>query len=271
MKNRNIAVLAAVIVAAGALSAGCGKASSSSDGKSGGTNVAAEVSTNQPDPLAPTESDENADTTEAETTTEAPAEETSGEAADTTRQADPLGSGEFSYTSDGALKFDGDIEKQDDRNLIAAAQALFKSACQTEWDYTVGCPYNVDNSSYVENQYGWRYGLVTSAGINSFADVLNDYHKVFSEDYPDNLSDNYMDSNGRVYALDAARGMNIFYSTSKVTAVQSRSKDEIKFSVENYYDGTDIDGSAAYTRTDNFTVAISSDGIWRVKEFKLPY
>jgi len=254
------------------IAAGCGKTKSDSDSNAlKPVDFDSTESTSwQPDPLAPTETESSTEAS-SETETEASSEaETTNSKPDKPVEIDPLGGGEFTRDEYGAVVFKGDIAGKDDRLLMAAGQALFNSACETNWNYHFGCPYTLDQNTCITNEYGWSYKLITTPGITSLADVKADYCRVFSDRYPVEL-DEYIEKDGAVYALAPARGGNIFYSASKITAIQSRSEDEIVFTVENYYDGTDLDGSAPYTETDTFSAVISPDGTWRAGKFKLPY
>ena len=180
-------------------------------------------------------------------------------------------SAEFNYDDNGAVVVKSPAAEVDDDTLISIANALYDSACKTQWEFTVGSPYRLDTENYIENDYGWQLYLITDPNINSLKDVEDDYHKVFSDRYPDNdIKEIYAEKDGHAYALNGARGANIFYSYSLVTKVDSKKDDEIFFTVTNYYDGTDIDGSAAYSKDETFSVVIESDGTWKVGQFRLP-
>lgn len=168
------------------------------------------------------------------------------------------------------IVFDTPVAGQSDEELIAAALALFESACKTEWDYTVGSPYELDMNQTVQNQFGWDCYLITTEGINSLADVRADYHKVFSENYADSLDEVFTEENGHVYCLNGARGADIFYEKSIFVSIDSRSESEIAFTVQNSYSGDDFGGDA-YVSKDEFVISIDSDGAWRVAKFKMPY
>ena len=233
---------AAVLFAASLLViSGCSKKTEKTSETISESSTSQSETTLQPDPLSPVEestaesSDERSTTTSSST---APTE-TTVTTASVTQQADPQGSGAFSYDDNGAVSFNTDISQQDDRTLIAAAQALFESACRTQWDYTVGCPYDIDSGDIVENQFGWQFCRITNSGINSLSDVENDYYKVFSSRYPNQLGDLYMEQNGSVYVTSGARGMDLYYSSSQITGIEYRTDDEIFFTVENFYTGTD--------------------------------
>ena len=176
----------------------------------------------------------------------------------------------FEYNKDGAVVFTASPSEADDTALIAAGQALFESACRTEWNFTVGCPYDIDLNYFVENNLGWQFYKITDSRIKSLSDVENDYHKVFSEKRADQLSSLYIEKNGTMYAFCGNRGSDIYYSSSKVTGIKSRSDSEIVFTVDNYYDGSDF-GDAAYSTTVEFSVAIGSDNVWKAENFSLPY
>lgn len=157
-----------------------------------------------------------------------------------------------------------------DEEVIAAAQALFEKACETEWNYTVGSPYELDVTEYITNEYDWQYYLITEEGINSLDDVRADFHRVFSVDYEDTLDELYVEEDGRVYCLNGARGSDVFYEGSEVTEITGRSDGEIRFSVVNSYNGSSF-GGEAYTEETEFVIAREDDGKWKVSEFKLPY
>ena len=165
---------------------------------------------------------------------------------------------------------DPQFEQQLDDEVIAAAQALFEKACETEWSFTVGSPYQLDTSEYVTNEYDWQFYLITDEGINSLDDVMADYHAVFSEDYDDNLDELYVERDGRVYCLNGARGSDIFYEGSEVTEITGRDDGEIRFKVISSYNGASF-GGEAYTQEDEFVIVREDDGKWRVVEFRLPY
>lgn len=267
-------LIAAVIASTAVFSVftACGKKAKNDDSSKppalAGSTEATEEEKSQPDPLASTEAiavTEETSKTEAASETEKPAETVAAS------QVDPLGGGAFECNPDGAVVFQGDPDNVPDRLLISAAQALFESACRTEWRYTVECPYNVDKDSYIENSLGWRFYRITDSSVSSFNDVKNDYCKVFSGRYPNQLDDYYKEQDGAVYALNGARGSDLYYSVSKITAIESKSDDEIFFTVEHYYDGTDYDGSKPYTETETFSAVIDDDGVWKAGKFRLPY
>ncbi len=180
-------------------------------------------------------------------------------------------SGSFAYDAGGAVKFDAPVEAQDDSTLIEAAQALFESACATEWSYTVGSPYALDMSDYITGRFDWQFFRVVSAGINSMDDVRADYHKVFSDKYPDKLDEIYMEQNGSVYALNGERGKDIFYSYSRITSLDSRTDDELTFTVTNYYNGSPAAPDTPCTEEEEFSAVIAEDGTLRAGKFRLPY
>lgn len=157
-----------------------------------------------------------------------------------------------------------------DEDVIAAAQQLFEKACETEWSFTVGSPYTLDNSKYITNSYGWQFYLVTAEGINSLADVRADYHSIFSESYEDTLDELYVEEGGRVYCLNGARGSDIFYEGSEVVEITGRDEGEIRFKVVDSYNGASF-GGEAYTEEREFVIVKESDGKWKVSKFKLPY
>ncbi len=177
----------------------------------------------------------------------------------------------FEIDENGAVIEKKDLTELSDKEKIAAAQALYEAACVTEWSYTIGIPYAVNTSEFVTNSFGWKYYLVINDGVNSLADVENDYYKVFSRKYQNALADTFMESNGHVYVLDAGgRGTNMFYTSSDVKSIDSTGEDEITFTVVSHYSGSPYDDSGYYETEDKFTIVREGDS-WRVGEFILPY
>jgi hypothetical protein len=236
----------------------------------------------QPDPDATDEDESNEeDSSEQETSADDNADDETSSPDDdngeltteaVTEASEETTSQEYTVAQDenGAVIFDVDDEVSDEE-LIAAAQTLFDTACEVNWNYHVGCPYNLDYNTTAENEFGWQFYLITNPEISSLADVEADYYKVFSDAYPNDLSEIFIESDGKVYALAGERGMNIFYEDSVVTAVTKRSDTEIFFNVENSYSGDDYNGDGEYTEDAEFSVVISDDGTWRAGLFTLPY
>ncbi|MCM1529261.1 MAG: hypothetical protein NC093_04620 [Alistipes sp.] len=156
-----------------------------------------------------------------------------------------------------------------DSEIFEIAESLYASACETEWSFTVGAPFAIDTGIYVENGIGWQFFLVTDEGVNSMADVYREYHRVFAEEYADHLDELFIEENGRVYCLNGARGSDIFYSRSELTAIREKSADRVVMTVTDHYDGTDM-GGEPYDLDRDFVMVNSGDG-WRAAEFTLPY
>lgn len=182
---------------------------------------------------------------------------------------EPEESQPFETDENGAVIMEVE-DNTDDSEIISAAQELYENACKTEFRYHVGCPYNLDLNNYIENQYGWPYYLVTDEGYTSIADVEKDYYKIFAEENGNDLSEIYMEQDGKLYALDGERGANIFYESSEVTGIIEKSENKIVFSVDNHYTGDDKNPETPVTETEQFSVIIKN-GEWRVAEFYLPY
>ena len=286
MKKERILAGLTALTAAFSICCGCEKKNSSStDGLS---NYSLDVDgEKQPDPLAPLDDGSNNNGSalqennstpaansgnDSEQTTEATLKAGNFDAETTTKQQrDPLGEGEFKYDDNGAVLFSDSKEESDDDVKISAAQALFQSACRTEWAFKFGCPYQMDTSDVIKNEFGWEFAKITDPAITSIADVQRDYCRVFSERYVTGLTDVYKEKDGAVYALAPERGSNRYYSVSKITGIKATEGDEIVFNVENYYNGNDFDANKPYSETAEFSVVVSSDGKWRVGRFILPY
>ena len=201
-------------------------------------------------------------TTETTTTTEIISENA---------QPDPLGAGAFSYDENGAIQFVQEPETDNEKLMISAGQALFESACQIQWKFTVGCPYSLNMEDTIQNGFGWTYYKITDENIHTIADIENDYYKVFSERYPnEDLKMLYIEFEGNVYALNGQREMNAYYSMSRITGIESQTDDEIFFTVENHYEGNDKNPDIPYSENETFSMITAGDKI-RVGKFRLPY
>lgn len=261
-------ILSALVFAAATAFVGCNNKSGDSesaaglpDSSSAGELTDVSEEETQPDPQAPKET-EPTEESSSEPSSSA-AEEPSSEPASQESASEPA------TDENGAVILDA--ESSLDSELISAAQILYEAACDTSWRFHVGCPYSLDYDSYTENDLGWQYYLVTDESISSIADVEADYNKVFSETYANDLSEIYIERDGRVYALDGERGADIYYIGSKVTGISERAEGEIFFTVENYYSGDDMLGEGDFTKTAEFSAVISADGSWRAGKFTLPY
>lgn len=178
---------------------------------------------------------------------------------------------DFSYDENSITESGQDISEIDNNRLIAIGQSLFETACDFQWKLTVGCPYEIDVDSTVQNGFGWTYYKITDGNVHSLADIEDLYYGVFSDRYPnEDLKILYLDFEGDVYALNGLREKNIYYSHSKIKDVQSRTDDEIVFTVENYFDGTDMNPDEPYSETDTFSI-VTADNKIRVGQFRLPY
>lgn len=219
-------------------------------------------STLQPDPLDPKKTTSAVTTVTSSVTTAA-------ETAPNETQPDPMINNAFSIDESGAVVMEIPVEEQNDDILIAAAQKLYNSACETQWKFLYEPPYDLDYTETVENEFGWEFYRIKTGGIKTFADVENDYHRVFSDRYPNTLSETYREENGSVYAFTGGRGSDLYYSDSMITAIESRKADEIFFTVESLYSGSDF-GDEEYTKTDTFSAVIVGD-VWYVGVFELPF
>lgn len=175
----------------------------------------------------------------------------------------------FETDDNGAVILDVETDTSEE-DLIKAGQEIYINACEINFRYHVGCPYNVDYSDSVENKYGWKYYLVTDEGYTTISDVEKDYYKIFAEEYGNDLSELYIEQDGKLYAFDGARDKNVFYEKSEVTGIVEKTEDKIIFNVENHYTGNDMSPDTPVTETEQFTVVIHN-GEWRVGDFYLPY
>lgn len=215
----------------------------------------------QPDPLAP----------KPTTSTQAVEAPTENAANVPENPTEPPDRNAYDHNENGNIVFKVSENKASDSTLIAAAQELYDLACETMWKYTVGCPYELDENDTIETDYNWIFYRVKDEHIKSLKDVVDDYYKVFSRRYPNDLNEIYIDSDGAVYAMAGERGMNLYYKESKVISLEKRGSDEIFFKVESYYDGDDFEPDRKSSKTDDFSVVIEDDGSWHIGQFSLPY
>ena len=190
--KRTIAMLSALTLAA------CAASCNEKTGKADHSDVStAAASTTE----AATEAETESDATEAAASTKKAAETqtqsvTTAAASVTTAAQSGSSDANFTYDANGAVQFKEDSAAADDQTLMAAAQALYESACKTQWYFTVGSPYELDMNDYIENQYNWQFYRIKDANVTSMADIRADYHKVFSDRYPDELDLLYMEKDG---------------------------------------------------------------------------
>lgn len=215
----------------------------------------------QPDPLAP----------KPTTSTQAGEAPTENAANAPENPTDPPDNNAYERNENGNIVFKESENKANDSTLIAAAQELYDLACETRWKYTVGCPYELDENDTIETDYNWIFYRVKDEHIKSLNDVFDDYYKVFSRRYPNDLNEIYIDGDGAVYAMAGERGMNLYYTGSKVISLEKRGSDEIFFKAESYYDGDDFEPDKKSSKTEDFSVVIEDDGSWHVGQFSLPY
>ena len=144
-------ILAAAAAVMLCLSAGCGKKTSKASESDTAETTSASAETTSVEAESQTEASSSTDTDIQTTSSGAVSSDTVTTTAGSSEkpvQPDPLGGGVFKYNEDGAVVFTEDPASQEDTVLISAAQALFESACRTEWSYTVGCPYELDSEDY---------------------------------------------------------------------------------------------------------------------------
>lgn len=219
----------------------------------------------------PTESKET-DKTEVKTTKSTEAS-TTAKKAEKNKMVSPFEPVDFSDSftlGTNGVKINSDINQDNDDDLISVATDLYKLACDTEWNYHVGCPYDIDTNSTIESDFGWQYYLITDPSISTFSDVEKDYYKVFSESYGNDLDELFIEKNGNVYALAGDRGADIYYKGFKVTGVAAKSSTEILFNVENYYADNADDNYTVPVDECTFSIVRKGES-WRVGKFSLPY
>lgn len=234
------------------------------DKKGGDTEIPEEPAEAVTEAYIPSQTEENpTEATERSASEQGTSQQSATEPASLGMPTSP--DGDILHFPDGGAEF----EQQLDESVLAAAQMMFDKACETEWSFTVGSPYPLDFSQYVENEFNWRFYLITADGINSLDDVRADFHKIFSESYEDSIDEVFTEQNGHAYCLNGERGSNFFYEKSEVSEIIGRSEGEIRFKVVNSYSGDGFD-DAPYSEEEDFVI-VRESGEWRVSKFRLPY
>ena len=174
----------------------------------------------------------------------------------------------------------------EERELIGKAQNFFETACETYWMYRYTPPFDFadykydENGNVIEKEYNWKVKengedlgyLIKNPDIKSIDDVLEEYYKIFSNRYPNDIRDAYIEYNGNLNVLSGNRGYNISYKDSHVSEFQRIEGDEIFFTVENsYYDNIPYEEDGFSIKKETFSVIVQPDGSWKVGQFSLPY
>jgi hypothetical protein len=273
MKSKKITAMLSLLLVSAIFSAGC---SDNGNSDSSGSSVSSDIVSSQDSVTTETSSTKSTgheDTVTSTTTTTTTGNTVTSSVTSGNDDNDNSGSTDTETSTETVTEttVSDNIQSEDDSELLKKAQDLFDTACVTDWNFHVGCPYNLDFNTYIENNFGWQFYLVTDDNINSLDDVKADYFKVFSSSYGCDLEQIYMEENGRVYALNGERGSNIFYIRSEVTAVRQKTDTEIFFTVTNYYSGDDYNIDESYEETADFSAVIGDNGKWYAGEFTLPY
>lgn len=174
----------------------------------------------------------------------------------------------------------------EERELIGKAQDFFETACETYWMYRYTPPFDIADDKYDENgnvigkEYNWQFKengedlgyLIKNPEIKSIDDVLEEYYKTFSDRYPNDIRDAYIEYNGNVYLFSGNRGYNISYKDSRVSEFQRIEGDEIFFTAEySYYNEMTYNENDITVKKEIFSVIVQPDGSWKVGQFSLPY
>ena len=173
----------------------------------------------------------------------------------------------------------------EERELIDKAQDFFETACETYWMYRYTPPFDIADDKYDENgnvigkEYNWKVKengedlgyLIKNPEIKSIDDVLEEYYKTFSDRYPNDIRDAYIEYNGNLYVLSGNRGYNISYKDSRVSEFQRIEGDEIFFIAEYSYYNETFDENDIIVKKEIFSVIVQPDGSWKVGQFRLPY
>lgn len=173
----------------------------------------------------------------------------------------------------------------EERELVGKAQNFFETACETYWMYRYTPPFDIADDKYDENgnvigkEYNWQFKengedlgyLIKNPEIKSIDDVLEEYYKTFSDRYPNDIRDAYIEYNGNLYVLSGNRGYNISYKDSRVSEFLRIEGDEIFFIAEYSYYNETFNENDIIVKKEIFSVIVQPDGSWKVGQFSLPY
>ncbi len=173
----------------------------------------------------------------------------------------------------------------EERELVGKAQNFFETACETYWMYRYTPPFDIADYKYDENgnvigkEYNWQFKengedlgyLIKNPEIKSIDDVLEEYYKIFSDRYQNDIRDAYIEYNGNLYVLSGNRGYNISYKDSRVSEFLRIEGDEIFFIAEYSYYNETFNENDIIVKKEIFSVIVQPDGSWKVGQFSLPY
>lgn len=146
-----------------------------------------------------------------------------------------------------------------DSEWLAFGQELYKEGCDTAFRFLCTgsqFPFDRQNLEIIDKTY-----FLTTC--SSFDDATEPYYKIFSRQYHSSDFEGLLvESDGRLYAARAARGMDMTYLSSEVDKLVEVTDTEIIFSVLMEYE----DGET----TAEFTL-VPEDGEWKIGKFTLPY
>ncbi|MCD7801251.1 MAG: hypothetical protein LUG94_08625 [Ruminococcus sp.] len=147
--------------------------------------------------------------------------------------------------------------------LTSIAQELYTNACEKYQNVLVDCYYGVDFGDYIVDESGTKYFLVTDEYYNSLETIFQDWHTVFSSSLDDLVNSKYFEYNGSLYGYTAIEQKNTNYNS---TDLEYYSNDDNKVTFKatcNYSSGEKIF---------NFSIEYSSsEKVWRVSKFTMPY
>ncbi len=146
-----------------------------------------------------------------------------------------------------------------DSEWLAFGQELYKEGCDTAFRFLCTgsqFPFDRQNLEIIDKTY-----FLTTC--SSFDEATEPYYKIFSRQYhSSDFEGLLLESDGRLYAARAARGMDMTYLSSEVDKLVEVTDTEIIFSVLVEYE----DGET----TAEFTL-VPEDGEWKIGKFTLPY
>lgn len=145
-------------------------------------------------------------------------------------------------------------------NITDIAVELHQKGCDMQWDYIIGCPYNLDYDDSVDGGY-----RVTD--VDSLQAIIDEYCNVFAGN-GEEITQKYFESDGKVYCLEGGRGANIQYKATELMLVSEDENSALFTAVSHYADPET--NEPMDSRSYDFKI-VNENGTWKIAEFTLPY
>lgn len=143
------------------------------------------------------------------------------------------------------------------------AEDLYNQACEKYKDVLINGSYGFDLYTYIVDQSGKRYYLVTNPYYPTMENVLEDWHTVFTEDFDDLVYSSYITIDNILYGYTAIQQQNTNYNSTNLT-YYNQDKNTLTFKATCDYSN----GNKVF----EFSIQYFPDSKdWRVSKFTMPY